>query len=318
MSEASRTWRQLTLPGMDSDTFSQELPGGQKPCDLQDGQPSEACGPALALASPIQRRGNKKAMKMSGTCGQTSTASSESVALTQSLVSRCQDLLSTGGSIEYTQTWREKATPLGIVYWEHTASARRISASDCTGWANPLALVWPTPKVQDTKHSPSNADNNLQNERQMHLPHVAGLAGWGTPTCANAMIPTDERLRKLSTGETTRKVMTGGEPVNLHEQCYLAGWVSPTAQDSERGTKPPRPTDTGVPLSQQVAGLGATAESSSAETGKLGGYQLNANFSRWLMGYRPEWSSCAVTATPSCHKSRRSLSMRSSKRKGGE
>lgn len=30
-------------------------------------------------------------------------------------------------------------------------------------------------------------------------------------------------------------------------------WVSPTAQDYSRGNKPPRPTDTGVPLSQQVA-----------------------------------------------------------------
>ena len=32
----------------------------------------------------------------------------------------------------------------------------------------------------------------------------------------------------------------------------LAGWVSPTAQDGSRGGLPPRPHDTGIPLSQQV------------------------------------------------------------------
>ena len=33
-----------------------------------------------------------------------------------------------------------------------------------------------------------------------------------------------------------------------------AGWCTPMAEDHRRGAKPPRPHDTGVPLSQQVAG----------------------------------------------------------------
>ena len=37
---------------------------------------------------------------------------------------------------------------------------------------------------------------------------------------------------------------SGGSPI---------GWVSPTAQDGARGSLPPRPHDTGIPLSQQVA-----------------------------------------------------------------
>ena len=36
--------------------------------------------------------------------------------------------------------------------------------------------------------------------------------------------------------------------------CF--GWVSPTAQDGSRGSLPPRPQDTGIPLSQQVAMAG--------------------------------------------------------------
>lgn len=46
----------------------------------------------------------------------------------------------------------------------------------------------------------------------------------------NAMEPSEDRLEKLSSGVTTRKVMTGGEPVNLHEQAYLTGWPTPVAQ----------------------------------------------------------------------------------------
>jgi len=35
-----------------------------------------------------------------------------------------------------------------------------------------------------------------------------------------------------------------------------SGWVSPTAQDHSRGTKPPRPWDKRIPLTQQVALVG--------------------------------------------------------------
>lgn len=35
-----------------------------------------------------------------------------------------------------------------------------------------------------------------------------------------------------------------------------SGWVSPTAMDGNRGSLPPRPHDTGIPLSQQVAMAG--------------------------------------------------------------
>jgi len=46
----------------------------------------------------------------------------------------------------------------------------------------------------------------------------------------------------------------------------FGGWVSPTAQDHSRGNKPPRPWDTGVPLSQQAT-LAGWAAPRSVESG---------------------------------------------------
>jgi hypothetical protein len=79
-------------------------------------------------------------------------------------------------------------------------------------------------------------------------------------------------------------------------------WATPTATDPNRGTRPPRAHDTGVPLSQQVSGL--IPSQSDATTEKKGPSQLNPRFSLWLMGYPIEWAYCAERVTPSSRKRR--------------
>jgi len=145
-----------------------------------------------------------------------------------------------------------------------------------------------------------------------------GFGGWRSP------IWTDWKSATISRQKMGR----------LSDQVVkLFGWATPTAQDHSRGSLPPRPTDTGIPLSQQavLAGwntphcprahdsdhstssyldrqlLGTSSNSFSAETGKRAA--LNPEHSRWLMGYPVEWGSCGATAMQSLRTLRRSSSL---------
>jgi hypothetical protein len=75
----------------------------------------------------------------------------------------------------------------------------------------------------------------------------------------------------------------------------LAGWCSPTAQDHSRGVKPPRPHDTGVPLTQQVANLERWVFDKHRKWNPT--LKLNYRFSLWLQGYPIEWASCGERVT---------------------
>ena len=65
--------------------------------------------------------------------GLSSTASSGSVRLQQSLENRCVRTTGSIGSMVYTQTWKRVTTPLGRSFLAHTARKAHTKDKECTG-----------------------------------------------------------------------------------------------------------------------------------------------------------------------------------------
>ena len=100
--------------------------------------------------------------------------------------------------------------------------------------------------------------------------------------------------------------------VRRTSETGCGGWPTPTAQDHSRGVKPPRPHDTGIPLSQRVAQIDMDGPARLTVTGEMltgsgagteSGGQLDPAHPRWLMALPPEWDDCAVMAMRSMRKS---------------
>jgi hypothetical protein len=143
-----------------------------------------------------------------------------------------------------------------------------------------------------------------------HRTSDKGFGGWPTPCAA------DNRDRGSWDDPAIQRRKEIGKSIELSMLVGIAGWPTPTAQDHSQGVQPPRPTDTGIPLSQMVAIAGPARFTASGEmltgftAGMESGGQLNPAHSRWLMGYPPEWCACAVTAMQSFPRSARSSSKR--------
>lgn len=287
MSEASKKSKEPTLPGFDEPTSSPGSAGGTLPSDSPDGERTEKSGPPPAPANRSRPQGKVAAPTTPATSGPTPSGSSLSAALGRSLESRSLRRLGSDGSMEYSQTWKEKATPAGRRLWAHTASARRTSVKDSTG--SPIE-GWPkTPQASD-------GDGGVMEIRpgttgKYKLRDYAHLAGWATTRAKDGTNPA---------GMSTDRQKAGKAPDSLHQQTKLVGW--PTArtvtggpESSTRKQELGR-TESGGGDLQAVAltALGPITGLFLVPTGRRA--VLAPEFSLWLMGFPEAWVGAAPGA----------------------
>lgn len=263
---------QMTLPVTPNVTSSLVLEGGHTLSSSLDGQKANESGLALVPVSRSVAQESLREFSTKGIYGQLFNASSPSARLQLSLENKLRQRMDVNGSLEYALTWKTWDMQSGVPICALRALARRISASDFTGWRTPTA---------------GDAIRGVENNPK-------------------------DRNSKAGTG-------------SLNNEAALAGWCSPTAQDHSRGDKPPRETDTGIPLSQQAAMVsgwatptgrdhkdgsnvtgveennllgrqvhGAITNSVTSQTEKRGA--LNPALSRWLQGYPVTWCQAAIRA----------------------
>lgn len=296
---ASVMCNQTTLKDSSSVTSLREFWGGASLSNSPAGLKIDHAGPALAPVKVFPAPGKAMESTIRDISGLLGSGLSVSADLNGFLANKLKQQLSTVGSMEYVMTWKEKVTPRGRRYWAHVASPRPTSGSGSTGWRTPNAMPENRGGLQT---NPQKALDRAQQGHQVNLDDQACMAGWPTPMAAS---PATENYNEA--GDSCNNGSNGGpSQANgaLSADAALAGWCSPTAQDGNRGNKPPRPHDTGIPLSQQVVASGAITNSSPAPMEKRGGC-LNPAFSLWIQGYPVSWMKAGVKAMAQFVRSRK-------------
>ncbi len=242
-------------------------------CNSPDGTNLDRSGRAVAPVNRSARQAKAAGLLTSGTCGPVGFGSSSSAALQSSWVNRLKQRFATGGSILFTMTWKEKATPSGRSVSLLRASGHRTSGSGCGSW--PTATVhdaerggqakramgedrhgsnlqdfallasWPTPRAEER-------DQHNSGDGYLVLSASAKLSSWPTPYQQDGPnggpAQGADRLPAAAglTGWATPKVATGkycyssGDHskvvLNLEGQVELTSWATPTTADADKMT----------------------------------------------------------------------------------
>ena len=126
-----------TLRDLRSATSSLGSASGHSPCETLAGQTSDLFGPEAVHASHSARQEPEQALKMIGTCGQSSPASLGSSSLQSYLESRLRPRLN--GSILFAVIWTRWVTPWGACLSKPLAQARTTIDPAFTLWRTPMA-----------------------------------------------------------------------------------------------------------------------------------------------------------------------------------
>lgn len=296
MPDPFQTYSPVSFAAITERIFSRASGGGRKRCNSPDGRRISQYGQEVVPANPSPVQVKDSDSTIHAACyGLNSFGSSRSAALNLSLGSRLRQLLDTGGSIEYRQTWREKATPSGTRYWGHTASARRIKDSGCTGEQR----GWATPQAKESGRKAGKHDCTGHFAQNQLSVQVQMVKGGPTPT-----------VQDSENRSNPSQLLRRTQPLSS-----VAGWVTPSVSQPggniERFLQRKRDAIAkGSRMGVSVSDLGMQAQQisgpnpdlSSAQKRNGAGYQLNPLFSLWLMGYPEEWLNCVDWETRSSRK----------------
>jgi hypothetical protein len=230
---------------------------------------------------------------MSGTYGQPSSTSSNSLDLTLSLESKLQAKLDSRGSTLFKLTWKRRATPQQRSIFALRASGLRTSVSVYSGVPTPMAG---TP----AQNGNNEAGNNDYSRK------IVALASVPTPN-----LPTGGPNSRSTLTHTGGMDLEGAASLaSLDLQVRLAA-ATPAARDykSNSSTEEFQLQQWNHPRGKPLSAQATLADSGKDATGGTGvtksSGQLNPEYSRWLQGYPKEWGNCADMVIPSSRKSRR-------------
>jgi hypothetical protein len=294
----------MTCENLPNAISSQESQGGAMLSGSPGGQMTGKFGRVVAHVSHSQSRDRAKALTMTGIYGQTFFDSLEAVAHKSSWVSRLQARLGIVGSTESDLIWKAKITPAKALIYRLAPQTRRTSDKDYSG------SLWTTPRVSDKNTESRDAAmkelTRSTNGGKKKLALDVHYATWPTPKAIDGNMGFSNQQMAM------KEMNRPGAGANL-PTTVSATWPTPKAGDGEFSS----PRTTGRPveksthlqtIAQVMMGqhtmmdIGATQSGSTAPMVKRGA--LNPEFVCWLMGFPPEWESCAPTEMPSSRKSR--------------
>ena len=252
-----------TYEGSPSATSSPESESGHTRFAEQVGEMIAVYGLDRVLANLSARQAKALGLMTSGISGPTGSTSSSSASLRSSLESRLRARTDSLGSTLFTLTWKQRATPSGLLISALRASARRTSDNDCTSWGTPMA----NDKLRSEAFSRG---------RNLNLAEGAMLASWPTAAARDWKGATHERW-----GENARP---------LNEVAKLAFWHSPAASDGNGGKRPhPDTSMTGRHPSGRKVNMGLASQ-----------VHIGVTHERWGENARPlnEVAKLAHWATP--------------------